>query len=213
MFEKIINLLFPPKCGFCGKINKNYICKKCELNLNYLKKDKILKMLNEDFTYHLYAYQYKNEIRDKIINFKFNDKPELANTFANILLNNKKICRFLEKYDIMVTVPMYNKKRIMRGYNQSELIAKKIVEKLKIQYAGDVIKKCKQTKPQSSLNANERKNNLKDVYEIENAQKIKEKRVILFDDIYTTGSTARECSKILKNAGAKEIAVLTLAKD
>ena len=213
MLEKALNILFPPKCIFCGKINKDSICKKCEIKINYLKKDKIKKMPNENFTYHIYAYDYKNEIREKMLDLKFQDKPETSEAFAKLLLKNEKICRFLKSYDIIIPVPMYIKKQKMRGYNQSSLIANKIAKHLNMQYAENVLIKTKQTEMQSRLDASQRQNNVKNAYECKNMQKIRNKKVILFDDIYTTGSTARECTKALKEADTKEIAVLTFAKD
>lgn len=214
MLNFVLNLLFPPKCGFCGNINSEYLCKKCEIKLQSLKATKeINKIENQEFTYHVYAFHYKEQVRSKIIDFKFNDKPELSDTFVKLLLNNKKICGFFKKYDIIIPVPMYPKKQIQRGYNQSELIAEKLAKKLSIDCAKDVLCKHKQTKMQSSLDKKSRESNVKDAYKCENKQKINAKRVVVFDDIYTTGSTARECSKVLKQAGAKEVAVLTLAKD
>ena len=213
MFENILDMLFPPKCGFCGKINKNFLCKKCEVSLNYIKKDMIRKVKNKNFSYHIYAYEYRNEIRDKILKFKFGDKPELADTFVELLLKNTKTYRFLESYDIIIPVPMQKKKKRERGYNQAALMARKIAKKTGIKYAEDVLIKVKHTEPQSTLNASKRKENIKNAYKCINIEKILNKRVILFDDIYTTGNTAKECCKMLKNAGAKEIAVYTFAKD
>lgn len=212
MFNKLLDFIFPPKCGFCKRINRDYLCKKCELKINYLKKDRIIKVKNEDFDYQLYGYLYKDEIRRKILDFKFNDKPELADTFVKLLLNNKKICRFLESYDIIIPVPMYKKKQIIRGYNQTELIARKLARYLCLEHK-KVLVKIRDNKMQSSLDAEDRKNNVKDVYECTQLPKIYGKTVVLFDDIYTTGSTVRECAKKLKEAGSTKIAVLTIAKD
>ncbi len=213
LFSKILDIIFPPKCGFCGKINKDYLCKKCEVKIKYLKRDSIKKVKNAFFKYHLYAYNYKNEIREKMLNYKFHDEPELAETFSKLMLKNEKICRFLKTYDIIIPVPMYRKKQILRGYNQADLIAKKVAKELNIEYIKDALIKTKQTKTQSSLSAKERQNNVKDAYTYNTKQKIKDKKIILFDDIYTTGSTAKECSRILKLSGAKEVSVLTFAKD
>ena len=210
MLDKVLDIIFPHKCGFCERINKDYLCKKCELKLKYLKQDKIIKVKNFEFAYHLYGYLYKDEIRNKILEFKFRDRPELADTFVKLLLNNKKICRFLKSYDIIIPVPMYKKKMIMRGCNQTELIARELANLLNIEYENILIKQI-DTKTQSSLDAMNRKNNVKGAYECKVLQKIIGKKVILFDDIYTTGCTAIECAKQLKVA--KEIAVLTIAKD
>lgn len=215
MLKFVLNLLFPPKCGFCGKIHSDFLCRKCEIRLQKWKPgNRIQKMKSQVFTHHIYAYHYKEEIRKKMIDYKFHDQPELSDTFVKLLLNDKKICGFLENYDIIIPVPMHPKKQIQRGYNQAALIAKKLAKELvTITYAEDVLVKCKQTKTQSSLDKKSRESNVKDAYNCENKQKIKEKRVILLDDIYTTGSTAKECSKVLKQAGAREVVVLTFAKD
>lgn len=98
-----------------------------------------------------------------------------------------------------------------RGYNQSELIAKEIARFLPSIIYKKVLKKVKKNKRQSELKKEERKENVKNVYEIQNKQIIQNKKIILFDDIYTTGNTVNECSKVLKENGATEILVLTLA--
>ena len=208
-----LDYIFPPRCGFCRKINSDYFCKKCETKLKYLKEDKIIKTKDKEFSYLLFAYQYKDEIRNKILSFKFGDKPELSDTFVKVLLNNQKICGFLKNYDIIIPVPMQAKKKKIRGYNQTELIAKKFAIKLGLEYLQDVLKKCKSTAMQSSLSLEERQSNVIGAYKLDNVQKILNKKIILFDDIYTTGSTARECVKTLKIANPKEISVLVLAKD
>ncbi len=214
MNNKLLELIFPAKCGFCGKINTQYLCKKCETKLGF---EKSITNINVSkscyFKHYLYGYLYKENIRRKMIDFKFNDKPELAHTFAKLLLNNEKICGFLKSYDIIIPVPMYHKKQIQRGYNQSELVAQIIGKELQIECIKDVLYKKRPTKMQSSLDKQMRRINVKDAYDIKNEQKIKENKIILFDDIYTTGNTVKECSKVLKKSGAKEIAVLTIAKD
>lgn len=116
-------------------------------------------------------------------------------------------------YDIIIPVPMSRKKLAQRGYNQSELIASKISRYSKIQLQKDIIIKVKENKTQSTLNKIQRLENIKNVYKIKNKQKIKAKNILLFDDIYTTGATVNECAKILKQAGAKTVNVLTIAKD
>ena len=77
----------------------------------------------------------------------------------------------------------------------------------------NIIIKYKNIVPQSTLNQNGRKENIKNVYKVINKEKIKNKKILILDDIFTTGSTVNECSRILKEAGAKEIGILTIAKD
>ena len=123
------------------------------------------------------------------------------------------MCGFIKNYDIIIPVPIHKKRYKERGYNQSELLASEIARTLNISIEKHVLTKNVNNTPQSKLSKIERKNNANGVYKIINAQKIKNKKIIIIDDIYTTGSTANECSKVLKQAGASEIAVFTIAKD
>ena len=147
-----------------------------------------------------------------ILSYKFRDKSYMYKTFARIILNNEKICSILKSYDIIGAVPIHKKRKAERGYNQSELIAKEIARNIKeIQY-GNFLKKIRNNEKQSTLDKEERAENVKNVYEIQNKDIIFNKKVIVLDDIYTTGSTVNECSRILKENEAKEILILSIAK-
>ncbi len=207
----LLQILYPKQCLVCGKLEQDTICNKC---YNTLKIEaKIEKYNNKSFNKHLYIFKYEGKIRNLIIDYKFNDKPYLNELFVKIILKNEKICRKIKKYDIIIPVPIHKKRENERGYNQSELIARKLANNLKIELLTDSLIKQKNTLPQSTLSKKQREENVKTVYKIQNKQKIKNKKIILLDDIYTTGATAEECSKILKQNGAKEILVLTIAKD
>lgn len=215
MFEKILNLIFPNVCGFCGEKNKDSLCKNCELRLSKYELNCIKDYRqdqNKHFDYLYSALKYENIIRDKIIEYKFGEKSYLSKTFAKILIKNKKIYRFIKLYDIIIPVPMYKSKESVRGYNQCILIAKEIAKKIDIDFIKNVLVKEKDTNVQSTLNKTERLKNVKDAFSVKNKELIQDKKIILLDDIYTTGSTVNECSKVLKKAGAKEICVMTIAK-
>ena len=209
----LLDIIYPPVCGICDKINKKSLCKKCEIKIKPYQINEIEKIKNKSFDYQIKILKYENIIRDKIINYKFNEKAYLYKTFAKIILKNKKIYGFLKKYDIIMCVPMHIKKKMLRGYNQSELIAKELAKKLQIEKQFNNLIKIKDTKKQSTLTKEQRKINLKNAFQIKNSEKVKNKKVILFDDIYTTGSTVEECSKVLKRVGVSSIAVVTLAID
>ena len=93
------------------------------------------------------------------------------------------------------------------------LIAKDLAVELNTKIINDILIKQKNNKPQSELNKISREQNVKDVYKLLNKDKIINKKILLIDDIYTTGSTVNECSKILKQAGAEKVDIYTLAKD
>ena len=200
IFEKVLNLFFPIKCGVCGKIGLP-ICKECEESLkpyeiNLVQKDKF------------FIYKYQDIIRNLLLNYKFNDASYLANSFAYLIENNKKIYSILKSYDIIIPVPLHKKRMNERGYNQTELIAKK----LGIPVETNCLIKTKNIKPQSTKKAKERQIDIKNVFAIQNVEKIKNKKLLLLDDIYTTGSTANECIKTLSKATNK-IGFLAIARD
>ena len=209
----VINLIYPNVCGICDKICKENLCKKCEIKLNNIEKFKVDTYKEKNFTKHIYLFKYEGIIKESLIKFKFNEKPYIYKSFVNFLIKNKKICRFLKSYDIIIPVPIHYNRKVTRGYNQSALIAKEMAKYLNIEYSDKVLLKKINNKAQSTKNKEERKENVIGVYHIKNEYKIYNKKIILLDDIYTTGSTVNECAKVLKKSGAKKVDVITIAKD
>ncbi len=210
----IINIFYPNACGICGIISKYDICPKCIAKLNDIKQCKKHIYLTKNFTDAMYIFKYEDLVRECFIKYKFGEQNYRYKAFANFMIKDKKICGFLKKYDIIIPVPISKKRKKQRGYNQSELIIKectKLDESINVYM--NILYKTKNTKPQSTLNKEQRKMNLQGAYEVKNSNHITNKKVLLFDDIYTTGSTLEECAKVLRQAGAFEISVLTLAKD
>ena len=211
--KHVINLIYPNVCGICDKVCKDNLCKKCEINFKKIAKVRIDTYKNKNFTKHIYLFKYEGIIKERLIEFKFNEKPYIYKGFVKFLIKNKKICSFLKSYDIIIPVPIHYNRKVTRGYNQSALISKEIAKILKINYVEKVLFKKINNKPQSTKNKAERKENVIGVYCLKNAYKIKNKKIVLLDDIYTTGSTVNECAKILKESGAKKVDVITIAKD
>ena len=209
----LIDLIYPQVCGICGRINKKALCKKCENQVKEYEINKIDKVEGKYFEYQIKVLKYDGIIRERMIEYKFKEKAYLYKSFTKIILNNEKVYRFLKKYDIMLCVPMYWGKKWQRGYNQTELVAKEIAQIVDISFKPYCLKKIKNTEMQSTLTKTKRIENVKNAFKVQKEEMIKNKKIVLFDDIYTTGSTVNECSRILKKHGAKEIAVLTIAVD
>lgn len=209
----LLKLIYPDVCAFCNKIQKESLCKKCEEKIKKYKKDIVIRSKNNYFEELISIFKYEGVIREKIIQYKFQDKSYIYNTFAKIILKNEKVCGLLKKYDIIIPVPIHRKRKLQRGYNQTQLIAKEIAKNIDIKLCDDVLVKSKNTIAQSKLNKNKRKQNIKGAFKVLDLERIQGKNILLFDDIFTTGSTVNECSKILKKAGAKTVGVLTIAKD
>ena len=212
MLDYILELIYPSKCGFCNSICRDSLCKKCEIKL----KEYEINLLQNNKKYYsqgMHIFRYDGEIRRKIIDYKFNNKPYLYKTFAKIILKNKKVCGFFKNYDIIIPVPIHKKRKLKRGYNQTELIAREIAKNTNLKLEKKVLIKQKNNVSQSSLSKTKRQQNVKDAFTIKNVEKIVNKNVLIFDDIFTTGSTVIECSKLLKKIGVRKIGVLTIAKD
>lgn len=212
----MLDLIYPPVCGICEKINKKYLCKSCKIQLKNYTINKIICCKNNRKSYYDYQIKilkYEGIVRNKIIEYKFKEKAYLYKTLEKIILNDEKIYSFIEKYDIIIPIPLHRKRKGERGYNQTELIAKELAKDLNLSLESKILKKIRDTKKQSTLTKKERIKNVENAFVLTNTAKLKNKKILLFDDIYTTGSTLNECSKLLRKAEVKEISILTIAID
>ena len=212
ILEKILEYIFIPTCGICNKLEGGYLCKECEKLLRLYEISSIKNIKNDNIQM-MNIWKYEDLIRKLILQFKFNNKSYLYKTFCEFIVKNKKIFDFIKSYDIIIPVPMHRKKLKLRGYNQSELIAREIAKKAKIDIDTNILIKIKNNKVQSTLDKKEREENTKNVYKLINQEKIYNKNVLIFDDIFTTGATINSCINEIRKAKVKKIGILTLAKD
>ena len=212
MLNKIIDYVYPKVCGFCNKIiSTEYTCKNCQEKLKYMyESERQLVSVNKYFDILICAYKYKGIIRSKILQYKFKNKKYLYTTLSQRLI--ELLNMYSNEIDIIIPVPIHFMRAFNRGYNQSFLIARFIAKKIDKELKNNILKKVRNNKPQSLLTANKRKNNVYNAYKLIRADAIKGKTILLIDDIYTTGATVNECSKVLKENGAKKIIVATVAK-
>lgn len=190
------------------------MCKKCEIRLNKEINIHIEhEIKNKYFDEFISIFKYEGLIRKIILDYKFNEKSYIYLTFTDLILKNENIFENIKNYDTIIPVPISKKRYKERGYNQSFLIAKEFANQSNLQILNNCLIKTKNIIEQSKLNKEEREKNIQGVYKLQNKKLIKNKKILLIDDIYTTGSTVNECSKILKQANPKSIGVLTIAKD
>ncbi len=213
MFEFVLHFLFPPACSVCGKIDKNWLCPNCQRRVERLEKSNLVEIENKKYEKLLYLFTYQSLVRKLILRYKFANKAYLNHFFANQIVKNEKNKEVLRKYDMIIPVPMHKKKMQKRGYNQTELVANELEKSLKVPVKSDILFKVVNTTTQSKLGGKARQSNIQHAFFIKNDIEIEDKKIILLDDIYTTGATSQECSRVLKEAGANEILVLVLAKD
>lgn len=213
LIENVLNIIYPPTCGICGKLNEDFLCNKCKKHLVMQAKFGIEKYEDKYFKQHLYVFEYQGLIRKLMLDYKFNDRSYLYKTVVNFLLNNEKLFKILQSYDTIVPAPISKKRNKQRGYNQSYLIAKEISKLTGVQLESTCLLKSKDIIEQSKLNKEERQKNIQGAYELLYEERLENKKILFVDDIYTTGSTANECCKVLSIANPKEIDVFTVAKD
>lgn len=191
----MLEWLFPTysSCIFCGKEDVSSLeCGICE---NCLKTAPFAKETNATF-------YYDGKMETLIKNLKYHNKRYLATIFAD--LSKDKLNKI--DYDMLCFVPSMNIKK--RGYNQAELIARAIDNNR----TAEVLIKIRDTVSQTTLSGKEREENVKGAFAVKDKAAVWNKRVLLVDDVYTTGSTVNECKKVLLEAGAKSVGIYTICK-
>jgi ComF family protein len=165
------------------------------------------------FASHRSFGRYTGKLKDAILLYKYRRFHVLGKDFAR-LMN-----RTLGKEDsiwwevsVIIPVPLHKKRKKERGFNQAQGIAEELARLKSIELDEGVLVKVKNVPPQTFLEIEERAKNVSGAFRVVNEKKIKGKIVLLVDDVYTTGSTVKECSLVLREAGAKEVRVLTLAQ-
>ena len=211
LISSFVSMLFPPVCGICKKkINQKYTCEKCSNILQYtMKRELCVRNIGYDVDQLISLFLYQGVIRNCILELKFDGKAYIANTFAQLMGMAFKRSHF--EADIVVPVPIHRKRLMERGYNQSELLSRIIAKQLKMTHLSHLLVKVKNNVAQSTLDHAHRKENVSNVYRMNQKFNICGKRILLIDDIYTTGATANECAKVLKENGAQEVICLTIA--
>lgn len=198
------------KINFVG----NYNCDKCGKKIE-IKEDKIgycrdCQKLIKYFKKGISLYVYEGIGKEILKKFKFQDKGYLKKTLGFLLA--KEIEKIGLKYvDILIPIPMTVKKINNRGFNQSELIGNIVSKELNIKIENSILTKVRNTSEQNKLKGEERRKNLQNAFSINDKIKIENKKVLLIDDVYTTGSTINEVSKLLKKNGCDDIYFATIA--
>ena len=200
--KSIIDLVFPPRCGVCGAVGQEDICPECVKKINFLRPTA--------FVHSVGAYE--GVLKSAILRFKFKKKTNLADPLGVLMV--KYLSRHLDmnKIDLVVPVPLHQSRFNERGFNQSELLSHVITRYYDVPTVSGMLFRTRRTFPQFDLPKKERFKNIKGAFEVKGSALLKEKNVLLVDDIYTTGSTISECTRMMKEGGAGNVHVLTLSR-
>lgn len=205
----ILSLFFPDRCVFCKKItDKSRVCEKCHDVLPETAGTRTVKR-GEFFSSGIAPFYYIGIVRDSILRFKFGGRQSNVGVYADYCARLIKE-KLDGKFEIITWVPVSRRRKLKRGYDQSELLAKAISRELGVSCVKMLTKK-RDTPPQSTFtDIARRRANVSGAFKAI-GQDIAEKRILLVDDIITTGATLSECARVLLMSGAEDVVCCTIA--
>ncbi len=216
--KNFINLIYPIHCAGCKKpldpLDGLGICAHCRRDIRanpvpYAESDQ---KENFFFAYAYYACIYDGVLKDLVCLFKYKRRRSLARLFSSLLIDFiKENYDILDNIDIITYVPLTRRRINERGFNQSKLLAFNIAREFSLPLS-DTLAKIRPTRHQNELSRDERLVNLKEAFKVKRASVLNDRRILLVDDIMTTGATMSECAKVLLGGGAKEVRCLALAR-
>ncbi len=221
--EKILRAFFPERCPLCGKIIdlREYNCPDCRADVIKLGNDccsgcgreKENCCCTEDrivFSDFASVYVYTGLIKAQIHQFKFRGNKALGKRLGDEMAYRLSECFLDTDFDLVTYVPISKNGLKERGYNQSEILAKRVAKKFFLP-CEEFLRKVNETSKQHKLSAEERKNNIKGAFILCDGADVKGKTILLCDDVKTTGATLKECEKVLYEGGACKVCCFTLA--
>lgn len=204
LFSVLSQWLFPEKCVLCGRLlekNEMDLCHKCRIDAPECGLSRTKYPYLESWTA---VWLYQDLVRRSILRYKFYGKRSYAAAYAR-LLGVKLMKEDRLQVDLITWVPISAKRLKKRGFDQCQLLAEALSREVNIP-AVPLLKKLRDNPPQSGIVGHaHRKANVLGVYQVMNTQQLQEKRILLLDDILTTGATAGECARVLLTAGAQEV--------
>ena len=224
-----MNILYPRRCPVCHQILTEkgiLVCRACENQLHPIIKDYCLKCgrpvapevefcpecrkVHREFDRGRGVFLYNNRMRQSLLHYKYYGSREYGEYYA------ASICRYMERDirawnpDVIIPVPLHRARRRKRGYNQAQILAENLGRMLCIPVDSKSLARRKKTSPQKKLGHNERKKNLKNAFAVTPAFR-PVRKVLLVDDIYTTGNTLDAAAKALKEKGVEKVYFLTIS--
>jgi len=202
-FQRIA-FIHSPKCPRCGHEFRNstegdHLCGTC-----------LRRKHKDPFSRAMAVARYQEPVSTLLRSLKYDGDLSVLAALQSIVASADTLT--LDKEDRIVPVPLHVKRLRSRGFNQAALIARLFFPAMETHILLDVVQRVRHTNPQMGLDGVARRKNLHDAFAVSNRSKIKGRKIILIDDVFTTGTTVLECSRVLIAAGAKEVQVLTVAK-
>ena len=232
---RILEIIFPNTCVGCNSVIKDEFCSVCDKKIDYIdqsstcikcgglfystnvkdiKSSLCIKCIRGDYSFIKCRSiaKHNGHIKELLHNFKYRKKIILGKILSKIVVDN--FPGDFDYYDTVVPVPQHIKKLRERDYNQSAILAKNISKRFEKKYDPFSLSRYKaESKPQYQIsNISERKRNVRGVFKLSQKNKLFNKSVLLVDDVFTTGSTINECSKVLISQGVKKVQAITVTR-
>jgi ComF family protein len=231
----LADIIFPPRCLTCDTIidhSENLpICPSCFSKIKFIKAPLCvccgIPFSSTDESNHLcgncliskpsYSFAravgyYEATFLEAIHKFKYQGKIAVGKIMGRLMAEYDYPSLSLSEFTLIIPVPLHVKRLRERGFNQSVILAREIAKKFLIPLDFLTLKRYIYTNSQIHLGKKEREENVRGAFEVTHPEKISDKKIILVDDVYTTGSTVKECTRVLMKNGATSVAVLTLAR-
>lgn len=223
-WNKVLNYIYPKTCPLCTEVlesEEKWVCRDCRSMIAYPVNPVCLKCGCEiadeetefcaDCTRHERTYvqgfpamKYQYPLDESIARFKYHNQRDYAEFYAYEIVKRHGHAILSLGIDALIPIPVHKRKLRKRGYNQAELLARELGKKLDISVETELLTRVVNTEPQKSLDPKQREENLKSAFQC--VQKsVSYKRVMLVDDIYTTGSTIEACTSCLHKIGIPDI--------
>ncbi len=223
--ESILSLFYPICCEACDtklSADENVICLNCIATLplttsHLAEQEAMRRLVGRVAIQHAIALTYfsKDGIMQKLLHLlKYKNRKSIAHFLGKLLAHELNQLNWKNNIDIIIPVPLFKKKEALRGYNQSQLIATTLGEQFHIPTETKALKRIVNTASQTKMNRVERNENTEDAFQVVYPERIKDKNILLLDDVLTTGATIEACCKVLHpHCESISIAVVAITKD
>ena len=230
----LLDMLYPRNCIGCGESSPEafrYICWDCWADASHVEPpfcdlcgDPVAGAVDHDFICYTCsaekpsfdgarsAARYDGVVGEALRKLKYEKALWLAPDMANLLHNCLKAEFPARSFDLIVPVPLHHVRRRSRGYNQSAVLAHELGRQIKCPSISGMLRRIRPTTTQTNLTASQRLSNVKNAFQSRRAKWLAGRRVLLVDDVMTTGATVNACAKALKKGGASSVHVLTVAR-
>lgn len=230
-FNAILDFILPPLCPLCKKriLTQHGLCADCFAKIDFISRP-YCEICGKPFEFDIpeenlcgaccrklplfakarASFLYDSFSAKLILPFKHSDHLELTPLLTRLLKHAGT--DLFNETDLIIGVPLHRFRFIKRKYNQADILAKSLAETIRKPYYSSILIRNRSTPSQGHMNATKRKENVSGAFSVKNPHLITDKTVLLIDDVFTTGATLNECTKVLLKHGARKVLVLTLAR-